>query len=229
MGSKVKFRCEYDIDWPIDKLHISGLRSIFNMVDRTVIKREEMNVTTTISKFLDFCRVCIASEQGENKDVDLAEYGIEYNRETFNDRYFYCGKLQIAVGEVYFMYEILSRKVNLRRFRMFKFTDSYFLFLTRERYAFIADKSMLAVGFFRYDLFFPVHFSVQEKIHLGQIGYDKRVPIGNIQYVIMHKGACHPYVELHYRDMTLNISLREWEILRRVTYEYNDDEYQSLV
>lgn len=224
MGFEVKFRCSYNIDWPLDKLQIKGLRSVFNSSNTEVLYREEMSISTNISSFLEFCTICILSEQGTSDRVDLANYGIRFGRETFDDRYFYCGDMQICVGEVYFMYEILKKKINTRGLKMYKFTDRYYIFIARERYVFIADKSLLNIGFFRYDLFNVANFSVKDKIKDGQVGYDIKVPIGKIQYAIMERGACHPYVNLHYRDMCVNMSLTDWETLKRVLfyYEYED-------
>ena len=122
------------------------------------------------------------------------------------------------------MYEILKRKVNTRGLKMYTFTDRYYLFISRERYLFIADKTLLNIGFFRYDLFNTANFSVSEKLQKGKVGYGIEVPLGKIQFAVMEKGACHPYIDLHYRDMCVNMSLREWETLRYVLahYEYED-------
>jgi len=223
MDCKVRFRCEYTIEWPTDKLKIQGLRSVFNSDGKTVSHRENMVINTTITKFLEFCTICIASEQGTRKDIDLSASNIRFGRETFDDRYFYCDKLQIAVGEVYLMYEILKRKVNVRKLKMYKLNQEYFIFVAKERYLFISDKSLLNVGFFRYDTFGMANFTVGDKISKGQYGYDTSVPIGQIQKAWMEKGACHPYVNLQYRDMVVNMSLAEWNRLRIILNDIDFD------
>ena len=139
---------------------------------------------------------------------------------------FYCGKLQICVGEVYFMYEILKRKINTRRLKMFKFTDRYYIFIARERYLFITDNSMLNIGFFRYDMFGGVQFSAHDRIAKDCIGYDTVAKLGNIQSAWMERGACHPYVILKYRDMTVNMSLSEWNTLRTVLFSYDHEDWE---
>ena len=220
----VKFRCQYQINWPDDILIITGYKSIFNSSGNEVIDRVSYKHETSVSEFINFCTICIASEQGTNEDIDLSQFEIRYGRETFDDRYFYTKDMQICVGEVYIMYEILKRKVNTKRLKMYTFTDRYYLFIARERYLFISDKSMLNVGFFRYDLFDVAKFTVADKVTNDYIGYDTKVSIGNIQKAWLERGACHPYVNLQYRDMTVNMSLREFNTLRDILrgYEYEE-------
>ena len=226
MFFEVNFRCHYKINWPEDILIIKGYRSKFNSDGTEVVGREMKEVETTVSYFIKFCTLCIASEQGTNKDIELSKYGIRYDRETFDDRYFYTDELQICVGEVYIMYEILKRKINPNRLKMYTFADRYYIFISRDRYLLISDKPMLNVGFFRYDLLDIVNFTVDDKVKGGYVGYDTRVSIGNIQKAWLERGACHPYVNLTYRDMTVNMSLREFNTLRNVLSGFEHEDFE---
>ena len=225
MEPKITFRCQFTIDWPLDKLNIGGLRSVFNN-DNEVTDRVRMNINTSISYFIEVCTFCIASEQGENKDVDLTSVGIRYGRETFDDRYFYCGDLQISVGEVYIMYEILKRRLEVRKIKMFKFTDVYYLFLSKEGYIFLSDKSLSNVGMFRYSELIKLNFTLDDNIVKDKVGFNKVVQVGLIQSAWLERGACHPYVNLKYRDMILNMSLAEFNKLKSIVIsEYSDFDF----
>ena len=186
----------------------------------------EMNYKTTIKDFLAFCQVCIASEQGENEAVNLAAYGITYKRASFRNRFFTRGELQLFVGEVYVMYEVLKHKFNTDRFKMYKVYNQY-LFINRTGNVIISDKDMLHVGVFRYEMFQLVKFNALGKPQKDECGYNQKLSIGNIQNIEMVSGACHPYVYLRYRDMVISVSLSDWEKIKYLCYAHRY-EYEEI-
>lgn len=223
MEMEGRFRLKYIVDYETGVLKLDGARSVFNS-DGEVRYKEHMLVTTTIQNFLYFCRVCIAYEQGDNKKVDIAEYGIQFRRETFEDRYFYCGKLQVSIGETYILYELFSKKLNPKELKFFRFYNLY-AFVHKNGYLILSDKTCLNVGFFRYHLILGVKFTLNENDKSGDaVGYGVKVPIGKIQYAFLEKGACHPYVNLQYRDMCINISLNEFYSLQSFLTDYDWEE-----
>lgn len=225
-GFKFRLRCEYTIDMPLDRLQIYCMKTQFNK-DGEIIGKVPSSINTTISDFLEMCTYCIASEQGENKSIDLASVGIRFGRETFDDRFFYCGDLQLTVGEVYIMYEILKRKISVNSLKMYKYTESYYIFLSRDGYSFIADKTLSCAGMFRISEILSTNFTVSDRPTNGFVTYGKEVSLGGVQSAWLEKGACHPYVNLRYRDMIMNPSLEEFNKLKMIiTDVYSDFNFE---
>ena len=222
MGYNVRFRCNYYIDYANNMISISGVKSDFNN-DGEIIGRVPMNISLTLDTFLEICTVCIASKQNTDESIILSDYGISYRRETFDDRYFYCGELQLSQGEIYILYEIIKKRIDPEKFKMYKFFNNLlypYFFLHKDGYIIISNKSMSSVGFFRSSLFSTVDFSAGDKLKSGQMGFNKEVNIGNIQTAHMEHGACHPYVVLTYRDMAVSMSLDEWKALREFCIDF---------
>ena len=232
MPFEFRLRSKFEFDFAGNKIRVIGKRERFCYVEgceHFADGEDDIIVLTTMDKFLDFCRVCIASEQGENKDVDLTEYGIQYIRITFDDRYFASGPLMLSKGEVYFMYEMLSHTISPNSIQMFKLNLNNYLFISKQGYIFLADKYCNDVAYCRIRPLMLANFSTNDKLSNNQVGYDTRVEIGAVQYAIMVRGVCHPYVSLHYRDIEYQMSLSDWNKLRSFCLSYDSETYSQLI
>lgn len=222
---KFKLINEFEFDKEENIITVTGGRRVLEEGCKYHI--EDMEETLTIDEFIDFCKICILSEQCNSEQVDIAKYGVSFERTSFDHRFFTKGKLQLFLGEAYVMYEILRHNIDTSKFKMHKIFYTY-VFISPKGYVILSDKYMLRVGVFRYHLFEGVQFNPGDKPRKDEVGYDREVEIGQIQTIRMTKGACHPYVELKYRDMVISMSLDDWKKLKELCHYYlcyyNEDE-----
>ena len=214
MGFKFKLRNFYNIEYPDDRIVINCTK----ITDFEKGYKEDVEVILTLSNFTKFCRLCIAWEQGENKDIILEQYGIKHVREDFDNRYFYYGDLRITQGEVYLLYEIIHRKLNPEVFNIHMFCN-YFIFIHRDGYLMISDKNCLEVGFYSCRQFEGIVFNIEK--NRGAIWFNEKINIGKLSTIRMEKGACHPYVVITFRDMEIQFSLAMFRKLQVVLRSYD--------
>lgn len=184
-----------------------------------------MDVTMTLKQFLGFCRCCILSERGYS-DYDIGRYGVSFNRVTFDSRVFSYEDLQILQGEVYIMYEVVYNKLYKKQYKVTKLYNLY-LFISPDNSLFMMDKYLLHAGVFRYRSFYAVDFSVENKSS-DSLGFNEVYKFDNLRTVKMIHGACHPYVYLTFRDMTISLSLSDWTNLKEICMRFDESHIPYL-
>lgn len=208
----------FEIDYETNSIKITCSKVEYDEVNNPSYG-DEVTRVVNIKDFLGFCTVCMSSCQSENQSIDLTKYNIRYIRESYDHRFFCYGDLHLLVGEVYMLYEIMSRNLNPEDFKLHKVANM-FVFINTKGYMFVTDRHLLEVFYVRYGMLFDVDLTTSDKTNNKQVSYDRPVKVGNVQDIVLKKGVCHPYVYLNYRDMTLSISLSEWHLLKRFCMNY---------
>lgn len=206
----------YHISEFYETVTIKGLRTIFDE-DGYIDGHEDFEVTIKVDSLISLCRMMVASEQGEKRKDELDRLGIKFWRETFDFRFFSYKGMQFAVTEPYILLEILTKRLNMKLIEVQQW-QGFTIILHKLGTFIIADKYWLNACVFNGYNFIKCFLSIDSKYEgryskesgLKVAGYDVIVEIGSVQTAKLEHGACHPYVELKYRDIGILLTYRQY-------------------
>ena len=222
MTYEMKLRNKYIIDYDEETVEIVGTYGVLNEEGEFNHRvRHERKVS--LLYFKNFCVICIKMKCGVFGNEDTKnEYGVRFYRETFDDRYFQTDDFEMALGEVYFMFEIISNRIDVRKFRAYRF-DNYIIFQHPGNITVITDDSCLDIVVLATSTIMDLDFSLNGR---DEIKYNKSIKLTNITSAFLDKSA-YPYVNLCYRDCCIAFTLytfrRLKELLRTIIYVYLEE------
>lgn len=220
----------FDLDYIKEEIIISGMGQFITTIDECSQYKDEPDVKVHISlkRFINFAKICIASECDENEDVDTSKYGIKFCMGRNGLRLFVYKNLVMPRGEIYFMYEVIIRCLNPEEFTIMSLWPNDLspssckdiLFMSKSGHAFICDPMMSDMTFFNMSNIFKVTFTLSSRPKAGETGFDEVVSLGKIQTAIMPESDFYPYINIYYRDVLSGIPYRDWERLKTLFRRY---------
>lgn len=205
-------RNTFIFDYDENFIEVKCVVSEFNC-SHDVIGHHRDTLTMKLDGFILFCSKCIFSKQGE---IDISKFDIHYFRETFDDRFFRYKDLQLFVGEVYILHDLLKKRMIPSLFKYTWISNELLCVFCNNGYLMLIDSHCLTVGYFQHKLLSRICFNVNEKRRDYEYYYNEIIKLNDLSSIWLERGACHPYVNLTFRDMWLLMSLSDFQKLQMI-------------
>ncbi len=225
-----KLMSTFDLDYVKEDITISGMGQFISNISECSQYRNnpDASVHMSLKKFINFTKVCIASECDTKEGVDISKYGIKFCRGKGGLKLFVYNNLVMPRGEIYFMYEVVTRYLCPEEFfittiwynELCPVSCKKILLMSKSGHAFICDNLMDDVIFFNMYNALDIEFTISSKPKSGVIGFDQKVSLGKIQTMDMPRCDFYPHIRIYYRDILFGIPYRDWERLKDLFGRY---------